>query len=166
LAGLRRVISGFHQDDRGDWVAELSCLHDQHVRHRPPFQERPWVTTVAGRAARLGTEMECPRCDRAELPGSLHVSRTAGPFDATTLPAGLRKAHRVAEGVWGHLRVIEGSAGISLETDPPIHAHLAAGDSQPIPPGVPHAVSVDGPVLLAVDFLVPDYGLTVSRPRG
>jgi tellurite resistance-related uncharacterized protein len=153
---LRRAISGFHQDDDGEWVAELSCLHGQHVRHRPPFQDRPWVTTEAGRAGRLGADLDCPLCDRAELPGSLHVSRTAGPFDATTLPAGLRRAHRVAEGVWGRLRVIEGSAGISLETDPPIHAELAAGDSQPIPPGVAHAVSVTGPVSLVVDFLVPE----------
>ncbi len=151
---MRRVIAGFHQDEHGDWVAELSCLHGQHMRHRPPFQERPWVTTEAGRTARLGTDVDCPLCDRAELPGSLRVTRTAGPFDATTLPAALRKAHRVAEGVWGRLRVIEGSAGISLETDPPIHVQLGAGDTQPIPPSVPHAVTVDGPVLLAVDFLV------------
>jgi tellurite resistance-related uncharacterized protein len=150
------VISGFHQDPHGDWVGELSCLHNQHVRHRPPFQERPWVVTEAGRTARLGTGIDCPLCDRAELPDGLSVVRTAGPFDATTLPAGLRKAHRVAEGVWGRLRVIDGSAAISIDTDPPIHARLAAGDSQPIPPGVPHAVLVDGPVRLAVDFLVGD----------
>ena len=91
------------------------------------------------------------------------MSRTAGPFDATTLPAGLRRAHRVADGVWGRLRVIEGSAGLRLETDPPIDVRLAAGDSQAIPPGVPHAVSVDGPVSLVVDFLVPEPGLAASR---
>ncbi|MEA2972801.1 MAG: hypothetical protein QOG82_1259 [Actinomycetota bacterium] len=114
------------------------------------------MVTEAGRTARLGTGIDCPLCDRAELPDGLSVVRTAGPFDATTLPAGLRKAHRVAEGVWGRLRVIDGSAAISIDTDPPIHARLAAGDSQPIPPGVPHAVLVDGPVRLAVDFLVGD----------
>ena len=116
------------------------------------------MTTEAGRLGRLGADLECPLCDRAELPDSLHVSRTAGPFDATTLPAGLQKAHRVADGVWGRLRVVEGSAGIRLETDPPIEVLLAAGDSQAIPPGVPHAVSVDGPVSLVVDFLVPERG--------
>ncbi len=113
------------------------------------------MTTEAGRSGRLGADLDCPLCDRAELPDGLHVSRTAGPFDATTLPPGLRKAHRVAEGVWGRLRVIEGFAGIVLDTDPPIRAQLTAGESQAIPPGVPHAVSVDGPVRLAVDFLVP-----------
>ena len=150
------MISGFHQDSHDDWVAELSCLHNQHVRHRPPFQERPWVVTEAGRAARRGTAIDCPLCDRAELPDGLSVSRTAGPFDAATLPAGLRRAHRVADGVRGRLRVLDGTAALSLDTDPPIHVQLAAGESQPIPPGVPHAVSVEGPVLLVVDFLVGD----------
>jgi hypothetical protein len=61
-----RTIVGFHQDDVGDWVAELSCFHPQHVRHRPPFFDREWVTTEAGRAGRLGTDIECVLCDRAE----------------------------------------------------------------------------------------------------
>ena len=65
---MRRSIVGFHQDEDGDWVAELSCLHNQHVRHRPPFQERPWVLIEAGRSARLGTDVECPLCERAEMP--------------------------------------------------------------------------------------------------
>ena len=46
---MLRRIAGFHQDSEGDWVAELDCLHTQHVRHRPPFQERPWILTEAGR---------------------------------------------------------------------------------------------------------------------
>jgi hypothetical protein len=63
-----RTIEDFHQDDEGDWVAELSCLHTQHVRHRPPFWNRPWVTTEAGRRSRIGAELDCPLCDRAEPP--------------------------------------------------------------------------------------------------
>ncbi len=58
-----RSIAGFHQDDEGHWVAELSCGHNQHVRHQPPFWDRPWVTTEAGRSERIGTEIECPLCD-------------------------------------------------------------------------------------------------------
>jgi hypothetical protein len=61
-------MEGFHQDDAGDWVAELSCGHTQHVRHRPPFVERPWVTTAAGRAGRIGAEIECRLCDEGEPP--------------------------------------------------------------------------------------------------
>src|SRR5689334_11185211 len=29
---------GFHQDEQGVWVLELSCGHSQHVRHDPPWQ--------------------------------------------------------------------------------------------------------------------------------
>ena len=60
---MKRAITGFHQDDEGHWVAELACGHGQHVRHRPPFIERPWVLTVAGRRAKIGTQLECKICD-------------------------------------------------------------------------------------------------------
>jgi len=57
-----RKIVGFHQDDGGDWVADLACGHTQHVRHDPPWQSRPWVTTPEGRASRIGTELACAKC--------------------------------------------------------------------------------------------------------
>ncbi|MDE3086603.1 MAG: DUF3565 domain-containing protein [Acidobacteriota bacterium] len=149
----RRQITGFHQDEVGDWVAELDCLHGQHVRHRPPFRERPWVTTEAGRAGRLGSGLGCPLCDRAELPDGLVVVRVAGPFDETTVPAGLRRAHRVAGGTWGRLVVLEGLVGFTLETEPRLERQLAAGDDQAIPPAVDHHLLIDGPVRLRVEFL-------------
>lgn len=152
---MRRTIVKFEQDGEGCWVAHLSCLHRQHIRHRPPFQDRPWVLSGAGRALRIGSNIDCPLCDRAELPDGLRLARTAGPFDAESLPAGLRRPHRVAEGTWGVLLVTEGSVAFSMATEPPITRQLVAGDCQPLPPGVPHAVSVDGPVRLGVDFLVP-----------
>jgi hypothetical protein len=58
------VISGFHQDVAGDWIAELACGHSQHMRHRPPWERRPWVVTEAGRASKLGAPIACPRCAR------------------------------------------------------------------------------------------------------
>ncbi|HEX6394673.1 MAG TPA: DUF3565 domain-containing protein [Acidimicrobiales bacterium] len=67
---MERAITGFHQDDARDWVAELSCGHNQHVRHKPPFQLRPWVVEASGREERLGSPLECPLCDRGEPPGS------------------------------------------------------------------------------------------------
>lgn len=151
---MLRQITGFSEDDSGDWVAALSCLHSQHVRHRPPFQERPWVLTEAGRAGRIGTDLDCPLCDRAELPDGLSVARTAGPFDAATLPAALRRDHLVAAATWGLLRVLDGAIGFVMATAPPVDVHLAAGDRQPIPPGVPHHLAGDGPFVVAVDFLV------------
>lgn len=149
-----RTIDGFHQDDEGDWVAELSCLHNQHVRHDPPFQERPWVTTEAGRTERVGASLDCPLCDRMELPADLEVVRRAGPFDAQTLPAGLRRAHQVADRTWGLLRVFDGAVVFAVDTAPPVRVRLEAGDTQPIPPAVAHRLLADEPFRLAIDFLV------------
>ncbi|MCH9742720.1 MAG: DUF3565 domain-containing protein [Proteobacteria bacterium] len=55
-------IVGYHQDDEGDWVAELACGHNQHVRHNPPWFNRPWTTSNAGREAMLGQRLGCRKC--------------------------------------------------------------------------------------------------------
>jgi hypothetical protein len=60
---MDRRITGFSQDDEGHWVAELECGHRQHMRHRPPFERRDWVTTPEGRATRLGVTVNCKKCD-------------------------------------------------------------------------------------------------------
>ena len=150
-----RTIAGFHADDAGEWVAELSCLHAQHVRNRPPWQQRPWVLTVAGRDGRLGAEIDCALCARAELPDGLVVARTAGPFTSDTLPAAIRREHKVADRTWGLLRVTSGAVAFSLSTNPQMTVRLTAPASQPIPPGVAHAVTPEDGASVEIDFLVP-----------
>ena len=59
---LPRAIVGFHLDDVGDWVADLECGHTQHVRHNPPWTNRPWVVTESGRSSRLGYTLNCKDC--------------------------------------------------------------------------------------------------------
>jgi hypothetical protein len=59
----QQTITGFHLDEQGDWVADLACGHTQHVRHRPPWELRPWVTTEEGRRAHLGLVLHCKKCD-------------------------------------------------------------------------------------------------------
>jgi tellurite resistance-related uncharacterized protein len=148
-----RTIDGFHQDEHGDWVADLSCLHTQHVRHQPPFRDRAWVLTEAGRADHLATPIECPVCDRAELPEGLRVVRTIGPFDDETLPAGLRRDHRVADRTWAVLHVLDGRVRFTMASDPAVDRVLGSGDSQAIPPGVAHAVQAEGVARVTVDFM-------------
>lgn len=58
----RRII-GFHLDDEEHWVAELECGHNQHVRHDPPWTRREWVKSPEGRRSRLGTPLDCKKCD-------------------------------------------------------------------------------------------------------
>lgn len=63
---MRRAITGFRQDEVGDWIADLACGHSQHVRHQPPFRDNPWVLDAAGREERIGHDLECPLCDRMD----------------------------------------------------------------------------------------------------
>ena len=63
LRRMKQKITGFHLDEFDDWVAELECQHGQHVRHNPPFVNRPWVVTKQGRAQKLGEKLNCIKCD-------------------------------------------------------------------------------------------------------
>ncbi|MFC1588885.1 DUF3565 domain-containing protein [Pseudomonadota bacterium] len=62
---MKRAITGFNQDEEGDWVAELACGHARHVRHKPPWQDREWVKTEAGREKMIGELLECGLCNQA-----------------------------------------------------------------------------------------------------
>jgi hypothetical protein len=64
---MKQSIVGYHKDEEDDWVAELYCGHNQHVRHNPPLVSRPWVETPEGRDAMLGYQLNCVKCD-ADLP--------------------------------------------------------------------------------------------------
>ncbi|HEU4840695.1 MAG TPA: DUF3565 domain-containing protein [Ilumatobacteraceae bacterium] len=151
---LRRIL-GFEADDVGDWVALLDCHHRQHVRHRPPFRVAPWVEDAAGRAGHIGSELDCPLCDRCELPDGLVVVRTTPPWDELTMPDALRRAHRVAAGTWGRLRVTEGALRFVAATEPPTDVLVDPGHPQGIPPEVEHHVAPQGATSFVVDFLRP-----------
>jgi hypothetical protein len=60
---MKREIIGFHQDEEKHWVADLDCGHTQHVRHDPPWQSRPWVVTEKRRAEKVGSTLECKKCE-------------------------------------------------------------------------------------------------------
>jgi hypothetical protein len=63
MTSVQRRIVGFHQDAESHWVAELECGHGQHVRHDPPWQQRPWVLSPETRVPFLGTTLDCRLCD-------------------------------------------------------------------------------------------------------
>ena len=60
---MQQAIVGFHLDKENHWVAELTCGHGQHVRHDPPWQNRPWGLTKQGRREKLGVMLECRKCE-------------------------------------------------------------------------------------------------------
>ena len=124
----------------GGWTAELSCLHVQRIEATAP---RPSI----------GSTLDCPRCDRAELPEGLQIVRATATWAEGSMPAALRRAHRVASGRWGRLRVEEGQVRFRAATTPPFDVLIGPGGAQPIPPGVDHDVEPQGPVRFFVEFL-------------
>lgn len=150
---MRRAITGFHQDELGDWVADLACGHGQHVRHQPPFQVRPWAVTPEGRASKLGAELDCVRCDRFELPEAVRAYKRTPELDETSIPAGLRRHHSTKPGVWGVIHVLVGQLRYVIE--PPLAAEYVLDAATPgvVAPEVKHHVEAAGPVRFFVEFL-------------
>jgi tellurite resistance-related uncharacterized protein len=147
---VERTITGYHQDDVGDWVGELSCGHQQHLRHQPPFQVRSWVLEPLGRARHLGTAIDCPLCERMEMPEGLVRIGASPSWDESTMPAGLRTAHR--SGRWGVITVQEGRLRFRAHTTPPIQRVLEPGTDQPIAPAIAHDVEPLGHVRFAIEW--------------
>ena len=148
---MDRPIVGFRTDEEGDWVALLSCGHPQHVRHRPPFTERPWVTTEEGRRSKLGQMLGCVRCDALELPAGFVAYKQTAVFTEETVPAALRAEHTTKAGVWARIVVLEGrlryrvaALGVDVE--------LAPGRDGIVPPEVRHQVEPLGGVRFVVEF--------------
>ena len=79
---MKQKIVGYHRDDRNDWVAELECGHFQHVRHNPPWTNRPWVESQAGRDAMLDFELNCKKCDAGAPADGVFRSRGTSKDDA------------------------------------------------------------------------------------
>ncbi len=86
------------------------------------------------------------------MPTGLTLQRTTPMFDEHSTPAGLLRAHQVAEGVWGRVVVEEGSIGFVFEGKHDSERTLQAGEHQVIPPATPHHVVLDGPVRFCVEF--------------
>lgn len=149
---MKRAITGFHLDERSDWVADLDCGHGQHVRHRPPFVNRPWAVTEAGREAMLGAALDCVRCDRMEWPDGLAPYRRTPEFDETTIPAGLRSEHATKRGAWARIHVVSGT--LRYRVGAPVHRsfRVEPASGAIIVPEVPHRVEPEGPVRFFVEF--------------
>ena len=149
---MKRAIVGFHRDAQGDWAADLECGHAQHTRHDPPLSERPWVQSEKGRAQRVGTTLDCVRCDRRELPGGHVAYRRTPDFDESSVPAALRSRHGTKRGVWARIHVAEGRLRYRMHEPFDEETVLESGDVGVVLPGVEHEVGPVGPVRFHVEF--------------
>lgn len=148
---MERSILEFETDASGDWVAKLSCGHDRHVRHKPPFIVRYWVTTPQGRDAMLGTSLNCARCDRFELPDSFVAYKRTPEFDETTVPLGLRRDHSTKVGIWAKIIVLDGRLKYCVDA---LHRdfELSPNTHGIVVPEVMHHVEPIGSVRFHVEF--------------
>ena len=150
---MQRAMQGFHRDAEGHWVAELSCGHRQHVRHQPPFTLRPWVLSEQGRAERIGQHLECPACDRRELPAGHVPYRRTPTFARATLPRALLERHDTKAGVWAVLHVVSGAAElVELDAGGERRQLVTAGGHAVICPEVEHRLALPGEVELFLEL--------------
>jgi tellurite resistance-related uncharacterized protein len=148
---VQRSIVDFGIDAEGDPIALLECGHPQHVRHRPPFINRPWVASEEGRRSMLGQKLNCVRCESFELPEHFVAYKRTPAFTEHTLPEGLRRNHTTKAGVWAKIVVVEGRLRYAVEalnTD----VELDAGRIGVVVPQVPHRVEPVGSVRFFVEF--------------
>jgi tellurite resistance-related uncharacterized protein len=148
---MKRTILDFRLDPDGDWVAILSCGHPQHVRHKPPFVNRPWTMTEEGRSGKLGGTLNCVRCDRFELPVGFIPYRRTPVFTDTSMPAGLKKDHSTRPGVWARIVVVEGKLRYrvnELQAD----MELCANRPGIVLPEVRHCIEPLGTVRFFLEF--------------
>jgi tellurite resistance-related uncharacterized protein len=89
---------------------------------------------------------------RGALPVGAVAYRTIGPFDAATLPAGLRAEHRLKPGAWGLLELTEGSLRFVWDDEQGGSDELVAPVRLVVPPQVPHHVEGEGPFALTIAF--------------
>jgi hypothetical protein len=62
---IARRIVAVRDESESACIVELECGHSRHVRDRPPLESYPWVRDPVQRRARIGTTIECGRCEAA-----------------------------------------------------------------------------------------------------
>ena len=77
--------------------------------------------------------------------------KTTPVFDEESLPAAFRNAHSTKQGVWGLLRVLEGTVRLVFH-EPRREVQVTPGNPAPIPPEAVHHVELDGPMRMQVEF--------------
>lgn len=150
---MKRTIIGYRRDEDNHHVAVLDCGHGRHLRHDPPTANRPWADDPTERAKRMGTEVDCLKCDRSELPDDAEPYKSTRWFTEDTVPRALLSVHSTKKGTWGRIEVAEGA--LRYVAGPPAEADvvLTPGVIGIGPPQHPHRVEPVGSVRFRVVFL-------------
>ncbi len=114
------------------------------------------MLTPEGRAARIGTRLDCVRCDRREMPDGYAAYRRTAEFSETSVPPALLQHHTTKRGVWALIHV--GRGRLEYRVDAPFHSReiLEPGSPGVVLPEVEHCVSPAGEVAFFVEFWRPE----------
>lgn len=93
-----------------------------------------------------------PLSPRGQMPQGFAPYRTIGPFDAASLPAGLRAEHRLKPGAWALLSLTEGALRFEWDDDAGGALDLVAPATLVVPEQVPHHVEGAGPFTVTIAF--------------
>ncbi len=84
-------------------------------------------------------------------PPNLVPSGSSRIFTEETIPDALQQEHKLAEGTWGVLQVLEGGIRF-IDLESLLERIISAPDHITIHPGAPHRVAIEGPVEFRIDF--------------
>jgi len=148
---MQRPISDFMLDNEGEWQASLNCGHMQSVRDNSSFSDYAWLDDAVGRSEKLGTHLDCARCDRFELPANFVAYKRTPLFTETTVPTGLTNNHSTKTGVWAKINIVAGRLRYRVPT---LDADLELTPERIgiVVPEVLHNVTPLGPVSFFVEF--------------
>lgn len=152
---MNRPIVAFHEDTEFEWIAELACGHRRHTRHAPPFSERSWVLTPEGRESRIGTDLDCVRCDRSEIPLGYEPYRRTPDFDENSVPEALLRCHATKRGVWARIHITRGSIDYYVHAPFSRRKRLTPTSPGVVLPEVEHHIAPSGEVSFFVEFWRP-----------
>ena len=86
------------------------------------------------------------------LPTGFELARTTDVLDNTSVPPGLLRAHRIADGEWPRLVVFSGAIDFVFEDQPGAPTNVVAGGHIVIPPAEPHHLQLTGAATFVVEF--------------
>jgi tellurite resistance-related uncharacterized protein len=86
------------------------------------------------------------------LPGNLKFKRRTPEFTHRKVPKGILGQHRTAEGVWGKIKVTEGSLIYRILEPDVAEYELDAAREGIVAPQDAHQVEIKGPVKFHVEF--------------
>src|SRR5690606_6515324 len=101
----------------------------------------------------LGARLPCRACRMPRLPPGVSEYKRTEEYDEHTIPAGLRRSHRLKAETWGEIVVTRGRLLYVLEDEGDLTFALRPGQPGVVAPRRPHHVEPQAGARFYVRFL-------------